>query len=172
MSQTEHRTSKKYNANLPCCPQWQTVYSLIWWTEGAMPPPAIKQYTGFHYTGDQIHPPSEKFSENLIMTYFNRAVKVLMEALSCIESEHLNLWRDDMARSKGEWRKTFSFNCCLCSYPRPAGGMVVRREFDWLLTSPLGHQLVGRLILWTLQGLESEVLVSDLTAALLGYNKH
>lgn len=49
---------------------------------------------------------------------------------------------------------------------------MARGEFDWLLTSPLGHQLVDRLILWTLQGLESEVLVSDLTAALLGYNKH
>lgn len=42
MSKTVHNdcTSKKYYSNLPCCLLWQTVCSLIWWTEGVMPPPA------------------------------------------------------------------------------------------------------------------------------------
>lgn len=37
-----NRRSKKYCSNLPCCPQWQTACSLIWWTGGVMQPPEKK----------------------------------------------------------------------------------------------------------------------------------
>lgn len=39
----------------------------------------------------QMHAKTLKFSEDLTSTYFDGTVKVLMEALSCIETKHLNL---------------------------------------------------------------------------------
>lgn len=66
----------------------------------------------------------------------------------------------------------FSFNCRLCNYPRPAGGIVARKHFDWLPTSPLGHQLVDKLILWTLQGLEAGVGLSWLQQTLMHHYGH
>lgn len=45
------------------------------------------------HTGNsrQMHAKTLKFSEDLTSTYFDGTVKVLMEALSCIETKHLNL---------------------------------------------------------------------------------
>lgn len=68
-------------------------------------------------------------------------------------------------------------NCCHCSCPRGSrgvcgGGLWREQHLIGSFTSPLGHQLVVSLILWTLQALKSQVLVSVWTATSLGYNKH
>lgn len=36
------------------------------------------------------------------------------------------------------------------------GGKKKKQQFEWLLTPLQGHQLVDKLILWTLQGLEKK----------------
>lgn len=99
-------------------------------------------------------------------TYFDGIVEVLVETLSCVEAEDLDLkHREDTETEKqAEDRLQIStFNCCLCNYQRPAGGTEGRRkeDCDWLCAPPLGHQLVEEMILQSPQGLEAVVLILD-----------
>lgn len=58
-------------------------------------------------------------------TYFDGIVEVLVETLSCVEAEDLDLkHREETETEKqAEDRLQIStFNCCLCNYQRPAGG--------------------------------------------------
>lgn len=60
-------------------------------------------------------------------TYFDGTVKVLVEALSRVETKHLNLQHRHQTESKDELLRNVCFNCCLCNYLWPAG-RIVRRE--------------------------------------------
>lgn len=60
-------------------------------------------------------------------TYFDGTVKVLVEALSRVETKHLYLQHRHQTESKDELLRNVCFNCCLCNYLWPAG-RIVRRE--------------------------------------------
>lgn len=62
-----------------------------------------------------------------IQTYFDGTVKVLVEALSRVETKHLDLQYRHQTESRGELLRNVCFNCCLCNYLWPVGG-IVRRE--------------------------------------------
>lgn len=50
----------------------------------------------------KIHAETCKLSENVISAYFDGTVKVLVEALSCIETEHLNLEHRQTAKRQAK----------------------------------------------------------------------
>lgn len=73
---------------------------------------------------------------HFIQTYFDGTVKVLVEALSRVETNHLNLQHRHQRENKGELLRNVCFNCCLCNYLWPPGGTVRRgkkkKKLEWI----------------------------------------
>lgn len=95
-----------------------------------------------------------------IKTYFDGTVKDLVEALSRIETQHLNLQRrrDIKRKAKVICSEISALIAAFAAICGQRGELWEERgekqQIEWLLAPLLGHQLVDKLILWTLQGLE------------------
>lgn len=82
-----------------------------------------------------------------------------MEALSCIETQHLNLQhrRDIKQKAKVICSEISALIAAFATICGQRGELWEERskkqQIEWLLAPLLGHQLVDKLILWTLQGL-------------------
>lgn len=90
-----------------------------------------------------------------------------MEALSRVQAEHLNLKqrRGSRTERKGEILEIPPLIAASATIWGQRGESGVRKDFDWLPTSPLGYQLVDKLIFLNPAGFRTEGLILDLTTA-------